>query len=50
MSDTTTLHPVAVRARQLTGRAAILAVAVALSIPVLVIVWSIVRPSTDVWH
>jgi iron(III) transport system permease protein len=50
MSDTTTLHPVAVRARQLTGRAAILAVAVALSIPVLVIVWSIVRPSTDVWR
>ncbi len=38
------------QARTLPATAAIFAVAIALSIPVLVIVWSIVEPSTEVWQ
>jgi iron(III) transport system permease protein len=38
------------RARSWTAMAVISAVAIAVSIPVLVIVWSIVQPSTEVWE
>ncbi len=38
------------QARSWTATAAIAAVAVAVSVPVLVIVWSIVQPSTEVWE
>jgi iron(III) transport system permease protein len=38
------------RAASWTATAAIAAVAVAVSVPVLVIVWSIVQPSTEVWE
>ncbi len=37
-------------ARTVPATALIFAVALALSIPVLVIVWSIVQPSTEVWR
>lgn len=40
---------VAARARSLPATLAVAAVAIAVSIPVLVTVWSIVQPSTDVW-
>ncbi len=40
---------VAARARSLPASFAVAAVAIAVSIPVLVTVWSIVQPSTDVW-
>jgi iron(III) transport system permease protein len=38
-----------VRARDIPGRALIAALAIVVSIPILVIVWSIVQPSTEVW-
>lgn len=40
---------VAARARSLPSSLAVAAVAIVVSIPVLVTVWSIVQPSTDVW-
>lgn len=51
-SDTVAPRPgglVAARARSLPASIAVGAVALAVSIPVLVIVWSITQPSTDVW-
>jgi len=44
-----TIGLVAARARSLPASIAVSAVAIAVSVPVLVIVWSIVQPSTDVW-
>jgi iron(III) transport system permease protein len=38
------------QARKLSGSVVIGAIAIAVAIPVLVVVWSIVQPSTDVWR
>lgn len=46
MRDTRTLR---VRTRALSGSLVVAAIASTIAIPVLVIVWSIVQPSTDVW-
>ena len=49
-SRSSTASAIAQRARTWTTTALISAVALAVSIPVLVIVWSIVQPSTEVWE
>ena len=46
----TTTATIRQHARTWPATALILAVAIAVSIPVLVIVWSVVQPSTDVWQ
>ena len=46
MTDAATLRQ---RARTLSGSIVVGAIAVTVAVPVLVIVWSIVQPSTDVW-
>jgi len=46
MTDATTLRQ---QARTLSGSIVVGAIAVTVAVPVLVIVWSVVQPSTDVW-